>query len=197
MGQSSDMRARGKRPAAPSASADLQPGDEVGPRGGGSDRVPGHRVPPARRARRDPLPCPSSRLRSAIAAWWAATSRAWDSSSAKTSRSRKRRRPEALSPNSRSICGVSQTAATRAAMRPGCAAARHRAGRRGARSAPGRTAGADVERPSGRLEAPGDRPGCGAMPRHVGDPGTAQAAPRGQQRDGFKQVRLAAAVRPR
>ena len=54
-------------------------------------------------------PCANSRLRPDIAVSYADTSRAWPGSSAQTRRSRKRRRPEALSWNSRSICGVSQT----------------------------------------------------------------------------------------
>ena len=58
----------------------------------------------------------STRRRSASAASCAVASRAWPGSSAQTSRSRKRRRPVALSWNSVSICGVSQIAARRAAI---------------------------------------------------------------------------------
>ena len=61
-------------------------------------------------------PSRSSRLRPAIAASYEATCRACPGSSAQTSRSRNRRRPEAPSCNSRSICGVSHAIATRAAI---------------------------------------------------------------------------------
>ena len=116
IGSSRLRRAAGKRPAAPCSSAAL------------SWPVSARRAAAAATAWRAMLsssaashagsapPWASRRLRLDRAVSCAATSRAWPGSSAQTSRSRNRRRPDAPSPNRRSICGVSQTAARRAAM---------------------------------------------------------------------------------
>ncbi len=140
-------------------------------------------VPPARRARpwRRPRGAPSRpparparpgrpgrsasrRLRCAIAVSCAATSRACPGSSAQTRRSRKRRRPEAPSWNSRSICGVSQTAVMRDAISAWLRGAAP--SRRKTRRSAGPSGGVPVpmsSMPSGRGEAAGDRPGAGGV----------------------------------
>ena len=142
-------------------------------------------------------PSASSRLRCAMAASCAATSRAWPGSSAQTSRSRKRRRPDVPSWNSRSICGVSHTAATRAAISAWLrgAAPSRRNTRRSARAVR-RAAGADIHLAVRRGEAAGNGPAAGAAaPRQVGVARAAQAAAGNQQRHRLQQVGLAAAVR--
>ena len=152
----------------------------------------GSQPPPGR-------PSWSKRLRLPMAASCAAISRAWPGSSAQTSRSRKRRRPDRPSRNSRSICGVSQTAAMRAAISAwlrGAAPSRRNTRRcpgsgvgcwpapapglaRGL--APGLTrgwrAGADIGLALGCGEAASHRPTAGrAMALQVGGPRAAQAA---------------------
>ena len=115
IGQARVMRAAGKRrQRRRHARSSARPGPAA-PRWPRPRAAPWR--PPARPARtRSDVPSASRRLRCAVAASCAATSRAWPGSSAQTSRSRKRRRPDVPSWNSRSICGVSQTAATRAAI---------------------------------------------------------------------------------
>ena len=143
-------------------------------------------------------PSASNRLRCAMAASCAATSRAWPGSSAHTSRSRKRRRPDVLSWNRRSICGVSHTAATRAAISAWLrgAAPSRRNTRRSGRAGQARAAGADIHLAVRRGEAAGHRPAAGAaMPRQIGIACAAQAAARHQQRHRLQQIGLAAAVR--
>ena len=154
--------------------------------------------PPARRARPGPgAPSASRRLRWAMAASCAATSRAWPGSSAQTSRSRKRRRPDRPSWNSRSICGVSQTAATRAAISAwlrGAAPSRRNTRRSGGPSGgvpvPISTSPSAVAKRPATAQPPA--PPCRAQ---VGGARAAQAAAGHQQRDRLQQVGLAAAVR--
>ena len=196
IGQSSATRRPGTAPASAAGQRRVQARHQRRAGGRGGDGVARHGVlqrRPARRGRRGPAA--SRRLRLAIAVSCAATSRAWPGSSAQTSRSRKRRRPDAPSWNSRSICGVSQTAATRSASSAwlrGAAPSRRNTRRSAGPS--GRRAGADVAGALRRVEAPGDRPGAGravAAPREVGQPRAAQAAAGHQQGDGFQQVGLA------
>ena len=125
-----------------------------------------------------------------------------------TSRSRKRRRSPGASRNSRSICGVSQTTASRSAERR---LAARRARRRcctqpplallaaAARIAPG----AELDRARRPVrELRGDAPRRRARPRlgaagravDLGQPRLAQAAAGGQERDRLQQVGLAGAV---
>ena len=175
----------------------VQPGHQGHPGGGGGDSVAGDGIlqagqPGAVLAR----PSASRRLRLPTAVSCAAISRAWPGSSAQTSRSRKRRRPDRPSWNNRSICGVSQTAATRRAMS---------AWLRGAApsSRNTRRSASRLRQPvpmSGlallRLQPRRDRPAAGAvLARQVGAAGTAQAAAGNQQRQRLQQVGLAAAVR--
>ena len=142
------------------------------------------------------LPWASSRLRCAIAVSWAAISRAWPGSSAQTRRSRKRRRPAGPSWNRRSICGVSQMAANRAAMsawdRGGSPSSRNT---RRSSGPSGRHAGADIGLPQGAGESSSHGPMPGAAAAcEIGQPRAPQAAAGRQHRYGFEQVGLAAAV---
>ena len=152
-GRRSAIRAAGKAPAAPPASAAFSRATSAARAAVAATawRAIASSSPASQAA--SARPSASSRLRLAIAVSCAATSRAWPGSSAQTSRSRKRRRPAAPSWNSRSICGVSQTAATRAAISAWLrgAAPSRRNTRRSGRPVR-RRAGADIDLARGRGE---------------------------------------------
>ncbi len=182
IGQSSAMRAAGNGSAAPCGERRVEPRGQRRPR-----RRHGHRMPRDRILEPgEPGGVRACRRRAAgcarpCAVSWAATSRACAGSSAKTSRSRKRRRPAAPSWNSRSICGVSQTAASRAATSAWLRGAAP--SRRKTRRSDGPSGGVPVpmsSSPAWRREARRHRPGAAvpSLPRRARSAARAPRSPR-------------------